>query len=113
LPAITPFVKRSGVRRIIQSCHTLDLGFRKRIDKNEGDLLMIRSTHGPALFAAGLLVMPPAQGADWTGKGELGALLARGNAATTSADAKLDVAVTSVDWKNAAHLALRILGKKA
>ena len=66
---------------------------------------MIRTTHRPALFVAGLLVMPLAHGAGWTGKGELGALLARGNADATSADAKLDVAETTDNWKNALHLA--------
>jgi putative salt-induced outer membrane protein len=73
---------------------------------------MIRSTHRPALFVAGLLVMPLAHGAGWTGKGELGALLARGNADATSADAKLDVAETTDDWKNALHLAF-LYGKNA
>jgi putative salt-induced outer membrane protein len=73
---------------------------------------MIRSPHRPALFAAGLLVIPLAHGADWTGKGELGALLARGNADATSADAKLDVAETSGAWKNAAHLAF-LYGRNA
>jgi putative salt-induced outer membrane protein len=66
---------------------------------------MIRSTHRPVLFAAGLLIMPLAHGADWSGKGELGALLARGNTDTTSGDAKLDIAATTDHWKNAAHLA--------
>jgi putative salt-induced outer membrane protein len=73
---------------------------------------MLRSIHRPALLAAGLLVIPLAHGATWTGKGELGALLARGNADATSADAKLDVAETSDDWKNAAHVAF-LYGKNA
>jgi putative salt-induced outer membrane protein len=73
---------------------------------------MIRSTYHPALLAAGLLVMPIAHAADWTGKGELGALLARGNADATSADAKLDVAQVFGDWKDAAHLAF-LYGKNA
>lgn len=73
---------------------------------------MIRSAHRPALFAAGLLAIPLAHSADWTGKGQLGALLARGNADATSADAKLDVAETSGDWKNAGHLAF-LYGKNA
>jgi putative salt-induced outer membrane protein len=61
---------------------------------------------------AGVLVIPLAHAADWTGKGQLGALLARGNADATSADAKLDVAETSNDWKNAAHLAF-LYGRNA
>jgi putative salt-induced outer membrane protein len=72
---------------------------------------MIGSTR-PVLFAAGLLTMPLAHGADWSGKGQLGALLARGNTDTTSGDAKIDVAETTDDWKNAAHLAF-LYGKSA
>ena len=60
---------------------------------------MPRSIHRPALLAAGFLVFPLAHGAAWTGKGELGALLARGNADATSADAKLLGAEDSLQCK--------------
>jgi putative salt-induced outer membrane protein len=51
-----------------------------------------------------LCVSVPAQ-ADWTGKGEGGLLLSRGNSESTSANAKLDVADQQGDWKNSVLLA--------
>lgn len=46
---------------------------------------------------------PPPVG--WTGKGEVGLVLARGNADTTSANVKLDATDTIDSWKHTAHLA--------
>lgn len=45
---------------------------------------------------------PPAQG--WSGKGELGYVMARGNTDTDSANAKLDLADVAGDWKHSLHL---------
>ncbi len=64
---------------------------------------MIRSLG--ALAALGLAAIPAAH-ADWKGKGELGALLSRGNADSTSANAKLDLSYEAGKWKNAAFLGL-------
>jgi putative salt-induced outer membrane protein len=46
----------------------------------------------------------PAQ-ADWTGKGEGGLLLSRGNSESTSANAKLDISEEQNGWKNSVLLA--------
>jgi putative salt-induced outer membrane protein len=46
---------------------------------------------------------PPAVG--WSGQGQAGAVLARGNADATSANAKLDAIDTVGDWKHLLHLA--------
>lgn len=43
--------------------------------------------------------------ADWTGKGEGGLLLSRGNADSTAANAKLDIAEEQNGWKNSLFLA--------
>ncbi len=43
--------------------------------------------------------------ADWTGKAEAGLLIASGNSASTSANAKLDVAREDGPWKNVVHVA--------
>ncbi len=43
--------------------------------------------------------------ADWTGKGEGGLLLARGNADSTAGNVKLDIAKEQNDWKNALFVA--------
>ena len=58
---------------------------------------MIRSIRQPLLLVAGLLALPLAHADDappppvgWTGKGEAGLVLARGNADATTADVKLD-----------------------
>ncbi|HEY2418713.1 MAG TPA: DUF481 domain-containing protein [Steroidobacteraceae bacterium] len=45
---------------------------------------------------------PPAQG--WSGKGEAGYVMSRGNADTDSANAKLDLADVFGDWKQLLHL---------
>ena len=45
---------------------------------------------------------PPAQG--WSGKGEAGYVMSRGNADTDSANAKLDLADVFGDWKQSFHL---------
>jgi putative salt-induced outer membrane protein len=58
-----------------------------------------------AILAFGALSAPPAH-ADWVGTGEAGALLSRGNADATSANAKLDVSRESGLWKNSAFLGL-------
>ena len=73
---------------------------------------MIRSIRQPLLFAAGLLVLPlvhadeaPPPPAGWTGKGAAGAVLARGNADTTTADVKFDGTDSFGNWKETAHFA--------
>lgn len=75
---------------------------------------MIRSTR-PAAFACGALTLactiptvyaddaPPPVG--WSGQGQAGVVLARGNADTTTANAKLDATDTINDWKHLLHLA--------
>ena len=45
---------------------------------------------------------PPAQG--WSGKGEAGYVMSRGNTNTDSANAKLDLADVVGDWKHSIHL---------
>ncbi len=45
-------------------------------------------------FALALLAAAPAQ-ADWTGKGELGGVLARGNTETETINGKLDMTTES------------------
>jgi putative salt-induced outer membrane protein len=73
---------------------------------------MIRSIRQPWLVAAGLFALPVAHADDappppvgWTGKGEAGLVLSRGNADTTTADVKFDGSDSFGDWKNIAHLA--------
>ena len=66
---------------------------------------------GAAVCAAGLLAAPAAH-ADWTGKGQAGLLVSRGNADSTSANAKLDLSRESGDWKNSAFLGF-LYGKNA
>jgi putative salt-induced outer membrane protein len=73
---------------------------------------MIRSIRQPLLLAAGLCALPLAHADDappppvgWTGKGEVGAVLARGNADTTTADVKFDGSDSFGNWKETAHLA--------
>jgi putative salt-induced outer membrane protein len=80
---------------------------------------MIRSIRQPLLLAAGLFALPLAHADDappppvgWTGKGEVGAVLARGNADTTTADVKFDGTDTFGNWKDTAHLAF-LYGKSA
>ena len=69
------------------------------------------SSRAAALVGAAVLLSPAAQ-ADWTGKGEAGLLVSRGNADSTSANAKLDLAKESGDWKNAAFVGI-LYGKNA
>lgn len=45
---------------------------------------------------------PPSQG--WSGKGELGYVMSRGNSDTDSANAKIDLADAVGDWKHSLHL---------
>ena len=63
-------------------------------------------------LAGAALLLAPLAHADWTGKGEAGLLISRGNADSTSANAKLDLARESGDWKNAAFLGF-LYGKNA
>lgn len=70
-----------------------------------------RSARCVSLVGSALLLAPLAH-ADWTGKGEAGLLISRGNADSTSANAKLDLAKESGDWKNAAFLGF-LYGKNA
>lgn len=59
-----------------------------------------------AAFAAmGMLAIPAAR-AGWVGKTEAGALMSRGNADATSANAKLDLSRESEKWKNSTFLGL-------
>ena len=53
---------------------------------------------------AALYVSVPAH-ADWTGKGEGGLLLSRGNADSTAGNVKLDIAKEQNDWKNSLFVA--------
>jgi putative salt-induced outer membrane protein len=62
---------------------------------------------GAALALGSCLVRadePPAP-LGWAGKGEVGLVLARGNADTTTADVKIDATDTINSWKHKAHLA--------
>jgi putative salt-induced outer membrane protein len=76
---------------------------------------MIRSIRPSSLRAVGAALTlfssltthadtPPAP-IGWTGKGEAGLVLARGNADTTTANVKLDATDTINSWKHKAHLA--------
>jgi putative salt-induced outer membrane protein len=83
---------------------------------------MTRSIRQQALLAAtacaAALAIPVAHAADapppvgWTGQGQAGAVLTRGNADTTTADVKLDASDTIGDWKHLAHFAF-LYGKSA
>jgi putative salt-induced outer membrane protein len=74
---------------------------------------MTRSTRQSLLLAAGLLALPvahaddapPAPPVGWTGTGQVGLVLARGNADTTTANVKFDGSDTIDTWKNTAHFA--------
>lgn len=63
------------------------------------------------LLAIGVLA-PPLARADWIGKGEAGALLARGNTDATSANFKLDLSREANDWKNGVFVGA-LYGKNA
>jgi putative salt-induced outer membrane protein len=55
----------------------------------------------PTVFADNAPPPPPAQG--WSGKGQLGYVMSRGNADTDSANAALDLADVVGDWKHSIH----------
>ncbi|MBS0614387.1 MAG: DUF481 domain-containing protein [Proteobacteria bacterium] len=60
---------------------------------------------GAALVASSMLISSArADDAGWTGKGEAGLLIARGNADSTSANAKLGLSREVGVWKNSAYL---------
>jgi putative salt-induced outer membrane protein len=75
-------------------------------------MILIRNTAvlGAAMVAS--LMAAPAAHADWTGKGEAGLIVSRGNSESTSANAKLDIARESGNWKNSAFLGI-LYGKNA
>jgi putative salt-induced outer membrane protein len=54
----------------------------------------------PVVFALALLPMSAAQAQGWTGKVELGILLADGNTESKSANTKIDFTHEGVNWKN-------------
>ena len=56
-------------------------------------------------FALLLLAMAPAQ-ADWTGKGELGGVLARGNTETETLNGKIDMTMETSGWKHQAGFSI-------
>jgi putative salt-induced outer membrane protein len=74
---------------------------------------MIRSNRPVTLVPAALAVacvMPTAHAADpppvgWSGQGQAGLVLARGNTDTTTGNAKLDASDIINDWKHTLHLA--------
>jgi putative salt-induced outer membrane protein len=75
---------------------------------------MIRSTRPVALIPGALAIacaIPAAYADDapppvgWSGHGQAGLVLARGNADTTTANAKIDASDTINDWKHLLHLA--------
>jgi len=59
---------------------------------------------GAALLASSAFITSARADEGWTGKGEAGLLIARGNADSTSANAKLALAHEVGDWKNSAYL---------
>ena len=83
---------------------------------------MTRSTRQQVQLAIGVctavLAIPAAYADDapppvgWSGQGQAGAVLARGNADTTSANVKLDASDTIDNWKHIAHFAF-LYGKSA
>jgi putative salt-induced outer membrane protein len=72
---------------------------------------MIRSIRQPWLLVVAALALPLAHADNspppvgWSGQGQAGAVLARGNADATTADVKLDASDTIDVWKHTAHLA--------
>ena len=75
---------------------------------------MIRSNRPVALVPAALAIacaIPAAHAADspppvgWSGQGQAGLVLARGNADTTTGNAKVDASDIINDWKHTLHLA--------
>ncbi len=75
-------------------------------------MIVIRNSGLAGAAVAACVLASPAAHADWTGKGEAGLLISRGNADSTSANAKLDIARESGDWKNSAFLGF-LYGKNA
>jgi len=55
--------------------------------------------------AVSAISSPEARAADWSGKGEAGLVLANGNTNTKNANAKLDLASTTENWKHEFGLA--------
>jgi putative salt-induced outer membrane protein len=56
-------------------------------------------------FGIAVICMSVPARADWTGKGEGGLLLARGNSDSTAGNVKLDIAREQNDWKNSLFVA--------
>jgi putative salt-induced outer membrane protein len=75
-------------------------------------MIVIRNTAVLVAAMVASLCAAPAAHADWTGKGEAGLIVSRGNSDSTSANAKLDIARESGDWKNSAFLGF-LYGKNA
>jgi putative salt-induced outer membrane protein len=75
-------------------------------------MIVIRNSVVLAAAMVALVCAAPAAHADWTGKGEAGMVISRGNSDSTSANAKLDLARESGDWKNSAFLGF-LYGKSA
>ena len=73
---------------------------------------IFKKASGNLPLLGSLFLLAPLAHADWTGKGEAGVLISRGNADSTSANAKLALARESGDWKNAAFLGF-LYGKNA
>lgn len=67
-------------------------------------MMLIRNAAVLGAATVSFLFATPAAPADWTGKGEAGLVVSRGNTDSTSANAKLDIARESGDWKNSAFL---------
>jgi len=59
----------------------------------------------PFIATLALALLAPAAQAQWTGKAELGIMSSSGNTESKSANAKLDLAHESANWKNAVYAA--------
>lgn len=81
-----------------------------RSTRQQAQLAIAVCTAALAIPAAYAEDAPPPVG--WTGQGQAGAVLARGNADTTTADVKLDASDTIDDWKHIAHFAF-LYGRSA
>lgn len=66
---------------------------------------MIRAAHRAIGLGLTTLCMSVPAHADWTGKGEGGLLLSRGNSESTAGNLKLDIAKEQNDWKNSLFVA--------
>jgi putative salt-induced outer membrane protein len=62
-------------------------------------LILSRKVFSAAAFCAAFFVMPAAQ-AQWTGKAELGVMVADGNTESKSANTKFDLSHEGAKWKN-------------